>query len=435
MVGDATNALINRAGDAIGHNPRLGSGSWGTPSQAIQRGIDSILPKPENTGEKVGDFVGSVVAGGAGRGVDPLMRAATKFMPGAAAPALTPRQQSIAEAQKAGYVFTPSQAEGGVIGTSLEGLGGKRAMSDLAAKRNQSVTDQLAKSAAGLPADAPLTNEVLNTAIKSTYDAGYEPIKQLGQLSNGSVYRKALDKVLTDFQGASASFPAAVKADVKDLVDSYRVTRFDSKDAVDAIQHLRDGASAAYAAGNNNLAKASTAVSQALEDSIANNLRARGKDGAAMLQQFQDARTQLAKQYMVRNAIKEGTGSVNALKIAAKLQSKPGLLTDELKQIGTMGSVAPHISGMPSEQSTPMASNLGGIPTAVAGWLGGPGAAAGVAGAPFARGALRHSLLMPPSQRMLGPRLDPNILARLGHNPSVLNAMPTAVMQSGLYGD
>ena len=433
MVGDALNSGINA----------IAGTKLGMPSEAIQRGIDRITPRPETFGEKATDFVGTVAAGGLGKGVDPLARAITARLAGPAGATaskhLTPRQQTLIEGRQAGYVVPPSQGEGGKIASTVEYLSGKPNLQFEATIRNQAVTDDLARRAVGLPKDADLSFESLNTAIKQTYAEGYEPIKQLGRMTNGGVYRKALDKALTEFQGASSSFPGAQHDDVRKLVDSYRVREFDAAEGIAAIQNLRENATAAFRSGNNALGKASRAIAHAIEESIELNVKGRGMDGSMLLDGFRHARQMIAKQDVVRNAIKEGSGNVDAHKIAMQLQKgKP--LTGELAVIGRFANTAKAVTKLPDAASRPAfpyvpafaASTLGGL-------LGGP-VGAGVAGgltaaSPIAKSGLRKGIMSAPAQRMLGPKVDPHIVPKLAKKPSVINAMPTALMQSGLFGN
>lgn len=427
MVGDALNTAVNMGGEAIGHNPHLGM-----PSQAIQRGIDAITPTPEGTGEKVADFVGSTAAAGIKGGVDPLARAITSRLGGAAAKGLTARQQTIRDAQKAGYVVTPSQADGGMVGTALEAVGGKSKLLNSAQVRNQAVTDQLARKAAGLPDDTPLNHQTLSSAMESTYNQGYKPIEDLGRITTGGVYRKSLDKVLEDFQGASRSFPGAADNEVADLVKGYRVNGFDSKDAIGAIRNLRKNATTAYTQGKTNLAQAHRAIANSLEDNIELNLKdSKHPDASTMLDNYRSARTQLSKQQVVSDALQEGSGSVNALKIAAKNErTKGNLLTDELSTIGRFGNAAKPMAQVPVAQSN-SGNNIGNIMqilSTIGAGLHNPAMGAAVGSIPMARWGLRRGILSPAGQAMLAPsarQLDPRIL----------NALPTALTQSGLYGE
>lgn len=426
LAGDALNTTLN-ALNWSGRMPRLDM-----PSAALQSAMTSAgVPQAENTPERIAQFAASLAAGSR----DPAASLLTRNLPPAAAPTLSDRQQNISQAQTAGYKLLPSQTgEAGFTARMLEKFANKdNALRFVARPENQAVTDRLARSAAGLSDDAPLTADTLNSAISSTYTAGYKPIEQLGRITTGGAYRRALDKALSDFQGASRSFPAAVRNDVRDLIDGYRVRAMDAGDTVAAIQRLREEGTALYAA-NPKLAGANKAIATALENNIELNLNARGQDGADMLAAFRAARVQLAKQYVVRNVLKEGPDSANALRIAAQLNRNPGRLTNELALIGKMGNLAPSTMGIPAE--LPRSSGAPIVQSLLAAHFGGPGAGAAVASLPAGRSLARAAILSPWGQRAIGPATDPGMLSRLMSNPGAMNAMPTLLqqLQGGLFG-
>lgn len=431
LVGDAMTALMK-------HGPNPG-GRWDQenmkyPSDTVQRLLTQAgLPEAE-TGTERAVEIGASMLGGQG---DPLARLLTKHIAPAAGRVLSPQQQALHAGQAAGYRIPPSQAGSGIVGNALESVAGKAPLAESLARKNQTVTNSLSRKAAGLPEDAPLTRETLESAINATYEAGYKPIEQLGRITTGGVYRRDLDKVLTDFMGSSRSFPAAAKTDVRNLVNSYRVREFNSADALSSIAQLRRDATAAYAAQNPTLAKANRAIAKALEDNIELNLRRAGEPAAEMLGNFRAARTQIAKQEQVSKFLEQSTGNVNAMKAAAKHQKSPTHLTDELKTIAEFAKNAGPVARVPSAVSTPTEFG-GGMHAAqmlVGTATGGFGTGAALAAMPFGRAGVRAAIGSNLGQRLIGPSTDPNIIAQLARNASVINAMPSMLMQSGLYGD
>lgn len=421
MIGDALNTAVNFA---LPEGHKLGM-----PSQVMQRGLDAITPQAQGGAEKAVQF-GATLAGGL---LDPASKAivAKSGVTPAQPRPPTPRENTIMEARRAGYVVPPSQGRGGLAGRVIEGFSNPSQLAHQAASRNQVVTDKLAKRAAGLAPEAELSDDALRAAINETYTRGYEPLAQAGRMTNGRIYRQNLDKVLSDYQGVSRSFPQAANDEVRQLVNSFRVRDYDAGDAIGAIRSLRESASGAFAAGKAELGKAQKAIAKALEDSIELNLSSRGEPGKAMLDAYRGARTQLAKQYTVRNAVREGSGSVDALKIASALQrGKP--LTDELRTIGKFANTVPKVAGVPREMA--QAPNLGGLPTAAAGVLAGPWAGAAVAGTPFARMGVRSGLLSQAGQRaFVDPKLKPSLMEQALSNPALLRMLPAT--QVGLFGE
>lgn len=431
----AAGGTVGMVGDALNTGINMATGSkLGMPSQAIQRGIDAVTPSPEGTGEKVADFVGSVAAGGLRGGVDPLARAITSRFAPAAAAATNVKADTLRAGQDLGLVATPSTMGSGPIARTMETALGRDQLKHAAITKNQGIYDTVARQVAGLPADAPLTKQTLTGAISSAYDEGYKPLADLGWLTNGKVYRQALDKALTDFQGASKSFPDAVKADVRDLIDGYRVKGFDSKDAISRISALREDASAAYNSGNPSLAKAQRAVADALENSIELNLNAMGGNGAKLLDNFRAARTQMAKQYIIRDAVVEGSGSIDPSKLRKSIGNGQRL-TGELSTIAKFANTFPKVSHIDNSQASANWMDRGLYGGSIVAGAANPAVGATMAVTPLARAAGRQAALSMPVQGALANGLDPNLLARFARNKSVINAMPTALTQSGLYGE
>lgn len=424
MVGDPMSTLVNAA---------TGS-KLPMPSQVMQRGIDAITPTPEGTGEKVGDFIGSVAASGIRGGVDPLARAITSRLAPAAAAATNVKAGTLRAGQELGLVATPSTMGSGPIARTAETLIGRDQLKHAAITKNQTVYDTVARQVAGLPPDASLTKQTLTAAISDAAQAGYEPLKQLGWLTNGKVYRQALDKALTDFQGASRSFPSAVKDDIRQLIGGYRVPGFDSKDAISRISALREDASAAYTQGNPNLAKAQRAIADALEKSIELNLNAMGGNGSKLLDNFRAARTQMAKQYIVRDAIVEGSGSIDPSKLR-KTIGNGQRLDGDLSTIAKFANTFPKVSHIDNNLAAQNWSDRGLYGGSIIAAAANPMVGAAMAATPLAKAGARMGALTMPVQGALANGLDPNLLARFTRNKSVINAMPTAVTQSGLYGD
>lgn len=453
MVGDALNSGINMAGEAIGHNPQLGS-----VSQPIQQGIDAITPVPQGDGEKIGDFAGTLLAGGLRGGVDPVARGITSAIKGAAplyeAPtAASTISDTIRRAQDAGYSIPPNEARAGFPARALEAIGGKSTINGIGQQRNIAATDTLARAAAGLPKDAPLTHGVLSNAINDTYATGYKPITELGDIPAMPQYRQDLRKAMMDFQGESNSFPQAASHDVRKLLDSYDVGNFDAGEAVRHISHLRENAATHFKNGDAELGHAHKAVANALENNIENHLASKDADllkqgiiegrmrngkleatpqASELLSGFRNAREQLAKQYSVRDALIPGAGSVDALKIAAQLQGGAPL-TGGLRTIGETAKVAPNALKYPTNAPSLFTGMEGGslLSAALTGVAGGNPISGLLGSVPAARMAVRQGLMSGVGQRTLGRPTSP-----YGDPQNMMNAMPTAYnMANGLFGE
>lgn len=424
MIGDALNTGINMAGSAIGHNPQLAM-----PSAALQQGLNAAgFPQAQNTTEKVVQGLASIYTGSK----DPLMGAITKGLAPAASRQPTVRESALLSGQKLGYVAPPSELTGNATGNVLEGISDKRSLYNSMELKNQDTTNKVMRQVVGLSADTPITEDAIKNAMDATAKAGYAPIRNIGNITTGSVYRKALDNVITDNHGTSG-FPFS--QDVQRLVDSYRLSNFNSGAAIDAISQLR--AQAYNHMLDPNVRNAARGIAKALESNIELNLQNK-PNAADLLNNFKDARVQLAKQRVVLDALNSGSGDVNAIRIVNQQLNRKGenYLTGDLSTVANFAKNAPTVSRMPNAQSVPIIrhpmANM--LSTVAAGFMGGPSSAAMVGGLPYAQAGIRHALMSPTAQRMLAPQLDPGILARLSHNPDVINALPAAYAASGLYG-
>ncbi len=350
------------------------------------------LPEPETTTEQIGQF-GATVLAGAGDPISRALQAALPQAPGAAKQ-LTEKSKTLREAQEHGYRITPTEAQAGVGSRAMQGLAGQAQIRGEMSLRNQVATDQLARKALGLPEDAPLTTQTLENLRRNAYEEGYAPITKLGKITTGSVYRTALDDVMQKFQGMSRSFPEAARPEVANLVESYRVKSFDAGDAIDAIRSLRQSAADNFKTGDTQLAQAQKSIAKAIEDNIELNLKTAGP--TELLKRFKDARTLMAKSFAVDDALVEGMGSVNALKMAAKLQAGEPL-TGELRTIGKFASAFPQSAVLPK----------GGEPTPVTmtDYLVGGGGGAflhpGLLTFPAIRYGARELMTSGPYQRMM----------------------------------
>lgn len=305
------------------------------------------------------------------------------------------RDATLADAQQAGYVVPPSMAGGGIPSRVMEGVSGKFKTNQAAAIKNQNVTDALARKALGLAEEQPITREAMQGLRNQAYQAGYEPLSSAGAIETDTAFKKALDAITADYQGASRSFPGAVKNDVMQRVDSLRTGAMDVGDALKMTRILRDESSAAYAQGDKALGIATKKASNAIEDQVERALEAAGKDGAEMLKNFRDARTLMAKAHSVEKAIVEGGGHVNAKALGAALQrGKP--LTGELRTIGAFANNFKDVAGVPQSG---WANPITALDAFGAAGMAGMGAGPASVALPAARMAARSVVLNPAYQK------------------------------------
>jgi hypothetical protein len=350
------------------------------------------------------------------------------------------RDDTLREGQAQGFVVTPGSVTPTVGNILLERIGGKTRVEQLAGVRNQQVTDSLARRAIGLPDDAPLTRDTMRDIRAQEYAAGYAPLANIGRVVADADFKQALQDVTNAFTGASKSFKGAAPQDVQKLIKPYSVADFDAADAIAATRTLRENARNNFQKGEGALARAQIAVSNALEGQLERSLQAANNPQAtALLDGFRNSRKRMAVSHAVEDAIVEGTGSVDARKLASDFQ-KGKLLTGELETAAKFANTFRRVVTTPGAVGTPAAQTFGGMGIGTRGMIGGAaggafggglggvalGTAAAVAPELVSLGAQRF-MLSGPAQRGALPAYDRyNFLARNIGDPELRNALIAA---------
>jgi hypothetical protein len=350
------------------------------------------------------------------------------------------RDATLREGQAQGFVVTPGSVTPTVGNILLERIGGKTRVEQLAGVRNQQVTDSLARRAIGLPDDAPLTRDTMRDIRAQEYAAGYAPLANIGRVVVDADFKQALQDVTNAFTGASKSFKGAAPQDVQKLIKPYSVADFDAADAIAATRTLRENARNNFQKGEGALARAQIAVSNALEGQLERSLQAANNPQAtALLDGFRNSRKRMAVSHAVEDAIVEGTGSVDARKLASDFQ-KGKLLTGELETAAKFANTFRRVVTTPGAVGTPAAQTFGGMGIGTRGMIGGAaggafggglggvalGTAAAVAPELVSLGAQRF-MLSGPAQRGALPAYNRfNFLARNIGDPELRNALIAA---------
>jgi hypothetical protein len=343
------------------------------------------------------------------------------------------RDANFRAAQAEGYVAPPGNVRPTAVNRALEQVAGKTELQQIAAARNQQVTDRLSRRALGLAEDAELTPASMEAVRRDAATRGYDPVANVGKIPVDNDYLLAMQNIEQKFTGAARSFPGAVPNDVRRIINENLVNDFDSADAIARIRSLRQDASAAYRRGDDNIGQANNAVAKALEDQIERNLTSMGKPGAKMLGDFRAARKQMAISHTLEEAMREGTGSVDARKLAAAL-NRGAPLTGDLRTAANFASAFPNVNAaVPGSMGTPGVVNRLGQPglssvigAGIGGFFGGyQGGAAGAILGQYApqvsRTAAQQYLMSNMAQRnALAPRAG-NLRRGLAMDPVLYN--------------
>jgi len=341
------------------------------------------------------------------------------------------RDANVLAAQKEGFVVTPGSLTPTGANVVKERIAGKTHLEQLASINNQQVTDKLARRAVGLPDNAPLTPEAMKGIREVEYNKGYAPIKSLGNIVADDAYLDDLANIQAKYTGPSKSFPGAVPDEVGKLISNYAVNKFDAADAVDVIKNLREQASGNFRKGENALAKSQLDISTALEGQIARTLETSGDPKLAnLLEQFKTSRQRMAISHTVEDAIRVGSGSVDAKKLGRDIQNDK-FMTGDLKTVAEFANTFPRVNVPPATIGTPgggsvLGRSLSGGAGAYTGFLagGGPGAAIGAIAPELMSAGMREFMLSKMGQRKILPKYDKyKNLAEGLSNENVRNAL------------
>jgi len=322
------------------------------------------------------------------------------------------RDANVLAAQREGFVVTPGSLTPTGANVIKERIAGKTYLEQLASIKNQQMADKIARRAVGLAENSALTPEAMKSIRAAEYTKGYEPIKKLGNIAADNAYLDDLINIESKYTGPSKSFPEAVPDEVGNLIKKYTVDRFDAADAVDVIKNLREQASGNFRKGENALAKSQLDISTALESQIARNLEASGDPKLAnLLEQFKASRQRMAISHTIEDAIRVGSGSVDAKKLSRDIQNDK-FMTGDLKTIAEFANTFPRVNVPPSTIGTPGAgtvlgrslSGAGAFTGAVVG--GGPGAFIGAIAPELLSAYTRQRMLSPKGQANILPKYD-----------------------------
>jgi hypothetical protein len=279
------------------------------------------------------------------------------------------RDKTLADARAEGYVVPPSSAAGGFVSRRLESIGGKAAVGQEAAARNQKVTNDLVRRELGLPKSAAISEESLNS-LRSRLAAPYRDVSMI------------------DPEAASA-------------LEKLKQVRFDANAQHKFYNHTPNPEV---------LAKARALDTEAarLESYIEGIAANAGKPD--LVAALRDARRQIAKTYDVERALNIGTGDIAAKSLGRALdKGKP--LTGGLATAGRFAEAFPSYARDGATIPTPGVSKSEALASMMLG-LGGYAATGnpfGMAAAalPLASGPVRSMVLSAPYQNAMMPSYGP----------------------------
>lgn len=303
------------------------------------------------------------------------------------------RDATLAAAREEGYITPPSAVRGSWLNKRIESIGGKAAIGQEAAARNQGVTDALARRASGLAPDEAISETALTAASR---------------------------KAAAPYREVSAQSPEAAAA-----LDAWRAANLEAK--LQFTHFNKSGDPAAYKAAQAAQAQAAQSLDQI--EAIA-----RDAGNTGLVQALKQARVQIAKIHDVERALNVGSGSVDA-SVLGRALDRGAPLTGELKTIAQFQQAFPSYAREASRIPTPGVSKSEALASALLA-LGGYGAAGpvgAVAGTlPLLSGPARSLALSPAYQKLMAsPQyqaggLPMRLAAELLNNPQLQRMLTTA---------
>lgn len=287
------------------------------------------------------------------------------------------RDATLKVGHEAGYVVPPSAVESSFLKKRLESIGGKAAVGQEAAARNQQVTNALARKALGLADDTPLSEGALD-AFRNQAAQPYRDVAALPTLPpTRSLVNTNPNRNPYPIIGPAQQSPTDALRDLK-------LARSQANDKWK--EFARTGVVTAQEE-----AQALSKKVDALESYLEQTAQAAGRNDLA--QALKESRTKIAKSYDIERALNLGTGDISA-PILGRALDKGAPLTGELETIAKFQQAFPQYMREGEKIPTPGVSKSEALAAALLTGLG--GAAGGPAG--MVAGAL--PLLSEPARKL-----------------------------------
>jgi hypothetical protein len=274
--------------------------------------------------------------------------------------------QILADSRRAGYVVPPATTNPNILNRTIEGVAGKASVAQLAAIKNQPITDNLARRALNLPPDAELTPETME-AVRAPAGEVYGRVAGVGRFTVDDQYKADLAKLSEAAKVIQSDLPkyrSGAQAEVQELSEALHPENgtMDASTAVALSKDLRKNANSNYSlaarTGDStrlDIARAQQAAAAAVEDQLSRHLESIGQ--SELSGEWDNARRTIAKSYSVQNAL-DGAGHVDATKLGKQLiKGKP--LSGELETAANFANAFPKAARvLPGKESNPGMSPL-----------------------------------------------------------------------------
>lgn len=279
------------------------------------------------TGNPWAGFATSV-ATGVGASAVPSANAARKAMEDLNAL----RDETLKKARDRGFVVVP---EG-----QITEFANRPKLTQMAENVNQTITNDVAREAVGLPKGVPVTPKALNAIRDNAYNQGYVPLKRMGPVTADYDYMKDLNGIESKYIGAGKSFPNDFPKKLRDLVDNYRVPTMDAGDVVDKVRQLRNEANLNINSDKpirQQMGWAQKEIANAMENVLERQARFNGLPDT-LVDNYKAARRRIAVTHTVEDAMERGSGNVDINKLARGFQ-KGDYMEGDLETAAAFGNI------------------------------------------------------------------------------------------------
>ena len=238
-------------------------------------------------------------------------------------------------------------AENNPVARTLAGSSGQEALR----LHTAGVSRTIAANEAGIPAtQAPiLSHDILADARRAPGDVYDRVGKALPTSGLDADAQAAIQQAGSPAAGRMSKGSPQAQAQIDDLkaqlLDPNRT--FTGQQFINEVRGLRQEGFTNVSSddvSNQQLGRAQLAMSRAIEDHIGRNIPS---NADVTLQQFQDARKTLAKNFTVQNALRGGDVDLKAL--ARAQRADPGVLDGGMKLLADFGDAHPEVAALPSE--------------------------------------------------------------------------------------
>ncbi len=340
-----------RVSDALTFRPRTTAGKAITG--AATKPLELLAEGADKVAAPVADAGYPMLATGINTGIQALPMIVAKVLPKGAA-ALKPAGNAATEA---GFKVTPQEGGGGIIQKNAASIAGEPRLARGIAQDNAAlVHETIAKDFPSLKKGEVITRDTPEQ-IRELNGEAYARMRKAGRVKMDEEFRGDLEATAKDARATASELEHRKESPVLKVVDSLKAKEsMDANTIVSEIKTLRADAKKAFKNADNELGRANLSAAEALEKVLDRHADRIGKGNAALgekpgdysVQDFRNARQQIAKSYDLERAIMDD-GKLDP-QVYAKLLANKKPLSGGALTVAEAATAAPRSLAKPSTQ-------------------------------------------------------------------------------------